>query len=68
MGSSPVVLPGARLFFGVVGRFLVVGASLIVQHWLWGMQASVVAAQGLSSGTYSMHGRWDGTCVSCIGR
>ena len=33
----------------VVGRLLTAGASLVVEHGLWGMWALVVAARGLCS-------------------
>ena len=38
-GSSLVAVP----------RLLIPVASLVAEHWLWGPQASVVAAPGLSS-------------------
>ena len=37
----------------VVHRGLLVVASLVVEHRLWGVQASVAAAQGLNSCSFS---------------
>ena len=41
-GLSLVVARGG-LFFVVVHGFLIAVASLVVKHWLWGAQPSVVA-------------------------
>ena len=44
-----LVLQGGGYSLLVVCELLVVVASLVVEHRLWGIQASVVAARGLGS-------------------
>ena len=51
MGFSLVVASRGYPLIAVP-RFLVVGASLVLEHRTWGMQVSVVEAHGLSSCGY----------------